>query len=148
MPDKTSNMTLLELLPVWAEHAPDECDVFHYPMGDNYRICYAPSLAAASVSEWTAVDGERSEDAALVLGAVVYHAARRDMEINLSSVYGPALAMPTRVGYAVVKTHEPKGRHTASESRATDDPTALRALATSALTAYLRAIGVDIPEHE
>jgi hypothetical protein len=122
--------SLATLLPLWADAAPDECreagtGVYHLP-GFGGHVNTSGSANAA----------------ALVLGAVYVAAAARRMDIDT------ALYDTERPGVECRASVWPAGAsHHIHKARYTDDPAeALRLVAVNALSCYLRALGVDIPD--
>ena len=137
---------LTDLLPEWAALCPDECSADgERPFGTDYLI---------------ELDGEffilyggplDLDDCSHILGGVVYHAARRGLDLSLYSTARPFM-IPTSAAVRVqVETcrPDPHAQWNSEGRPAEGDPgAALRALATSALSAYLSAVRASAPAGE
>lgn len=92
--------------------------------------------------DWIADDDRASNrpdaDAAQILGAVVYHSARRGLQVDL---YGFDQRSGDRFSRAMIGSGKTGGQHSAADRSPNGDGTAaLSALATTALSAYLSAV--------
>lgn len=131
---------LAALLARWSEVAPEECEAS--AAGHVYYLNLTPDPLPG---EWrgSAVEPEAlyDSDLGVVLGAVVYHAVRRGLDLNLHAwadrhgfgvdpVWLKATCGPPNVGAMAKGTGHAADR---------DGSAALRALAVAALTAYLDA---------
>ena len=123
---------LTTLLPLWADAAPDECreagtGVYHLPgFGGHVNT------------------DESKHGCALILGAVYVAAAMRRFDIDTDQIV--CGSSPTEIE-CNAQVWPGGDRGLIHYTTYTTDPTeALRLVTVGALSCYLRALGVDIPD--
>ena len=130
---------LLDLIPLWARAAPNEC---HYePETGSFELLGMDGMHVHGIERF--VDVLDCDTLSAILGAVVYHAARRGLCLGMET--GPfdsgwsadarAWAPARHASRALPYVSEPVG--------AGNGLSALRALATATLRAYLSALTTD-----
>jgi len=126
--------SLTSLLPLWADAAPDEC------REDGLGRYYLDAVSAHVNAPFIAPDSPYA--CALVLGALYVAAAARRMNLNT------ALWDTERPGMECSASVRPEAApYPIRRASYTADPAEARRLVTvNALSCYLRALGVDIPD--
>jgi len=122
--------TLSTLLPLWSDAAPDEC------REAGTGVYCLPGFGGHVNTD------ESQHGCALVLGAVYVAAAMRRLDFDTSICDYGSFGMECEVSVWPEREPLPICRATYTK----DHTEALRLVTVNALSCYLRALGVDIPD--